>query len=67
MLLVFVAEASDENHEAPPQVEVGFVKGPPKCSSALKQCATCLSFSSRNAMLHSMIGLFLQASIIAWG
>ena len=23
MLLVFVAEASDENHEAPPQVEVG--------------------------------------------
>ena len=44
-----------------------FLKGPFEYSSTLKQCAICPSFSSRNAMLRSMIGLFLQASIITWG
>ena len=54
VLLVFVAEASDENHEAPPQVEVGFVKGPPKCSSALKLCAICRPLDELQDNLKAM-------------
>ena len=41
------------------------MKDPFEHSSALKQCATFLSFSSRNAMLRSMIGMFFEASLIA--
>ena len=38
------------------------MKDPFEHSSALKSCATCHSFSSRNARLRGMIGLFFEAS-----
>jgi len=43
------------------------MEGPFEHSFALKQCDTIRSFSSRNAMLRSIIGLFSEASIIAPG
>ena len=42
-----------------------FLKGPFEYSSTLKQCDTFTSFPSRNAVLCTMIGLLLQASMIA--